>query len=124
TFEGVAAYKGHERTYQGLHRHPQLRRSTPRIFPLRIAKMADGSSAFAGRPPPVLPLEGKARRAARAMKRPAPTMRRVLPSTMNRSAAEVLEAALALPEDQRATVAEKLLASLDSDVDADSETAW
>lgn len=43
---------------------------------------------------------------------------------MNRSAAEVLEAALALPEEQRASVAEKLLASLDGDVDADSETAW
>jgi hypothetical protein len=43
---------------------------------------------------------------------------------MTRSAAEVLEAALALPEDQRATVAEKLLASLDGDVDADAETEW
>lgn len=43
---------------------------------------------------------------------------------MNRSPAEVLEAALALPEEQRASVAEKLLASLDGDVDADSETEW
>lgn len=43
---------------------------------------------------------------------------------MNRSAAEVLEAALALPEDRRASVAEKLLASLDGDVDADAETEW
>lgn len=43
---------------------------------------------------------------------------------MNRSAAEVLEAALALPEDQRASVAEKLLASLGGEVDADAESEW
>lgn len=43
---------------------------------------------------------------------------------MNRSAAEVLEAGLALPEDQRAPVAEKLLASLDGEVDADAESEW
>ncbi|MBV8760817.1 MAG: addiction module protein [Deltaproteobacteria bacterium] len=43
---------------------------------------------------------------------------------MSRSAAEVLEAALALPEEQRATIVEKLLASLDGAVDADSETQW
>ena len=43
---------------------------------------------------------------------------------MSRSAAEVLEAALALPEDQRASVAEELLASLDGEVDADAEVAW
>ena len=43
---------------------------------------------------------------------------------MNRPVAEVLEAALALPEDQRASVAEKLLASLDGDVDADAESEW
>jgi putative addiction module component (TIGR02574 family) len=43
---------------------------------------------------------------------------------MSRSAAEVLEAALALPEEQRAEVAEKLLASLDGQVDADAESEW
>jgi hypothetical protein len=43
---------------------------------------------------------------------------------MGRSAAEVLEAALALPEEQRAEVAEKLLASLDGEVDADAESEW
>lgn len=43
---------------------------------------------------------------------------------MSRSAAEVLEAALALPEEQRAEVAEKLLASLDGEVDADAESEW
>jgi putative addiction module component (TIGR02574 family) len=43
---------------------------------------------------------------------------------MNRSAAEVLEAALALPPDERASVAEKLVASLDGDVDPDAETEW
>jgi putative addiction module component (TIGR02574 family) len=43
---------------------------------------------------------------------------------MCRSAAEVLEEALALPEDQRAQVAEKLLESLDGDVDADAESEW
>ncbi len=43
---------------------------------------------------------------------------------MSRSATEVLEAALALPEEQRAEVAEKLLASLDGEVDADAESEW
>jgi putative addiction module component (TIGR02574 family) len=43
---------------------------------------------------------------------------------MSRSAAEVLEEALALPEDQRAQVAEKLVASLDGDVDPGAETEW
>lgn len=43
---------------------------------------------------------------------------------MGRSAAEVLEAALALPEEQRAEVAEKLLASLDGEIDADAESKW
>lgn len=43
---------------------------------------------------------------------------------MQRSAAEVLEAALALPEDERAQLAEKLVASLDGDVDPDAEAAW
>jgi len=43
---------------------------------------------------------------------------------MSRSSAEVLEAALALPEEQRAEVAEKLLASLDGELDADAESEW
>ena len=43
---------------------------------------------------------------------------------MGRSVAEVLEAALALPEEQRAEVAEKLLASLDGEFDADAESEW
>ena len=43
---------------------------------------------------------------------------------MQRSAAEVLEAALALSEDERARVAEKLVASLDGDLDPDAETTW
>jgi putative addiction module component (TIGR02574 family) len=43
---------------------------------------------------------------------------------MQRSAAEVLEAALALPVDERAQLAEKLVASLDGDVDPDAEAAW
>lgn len=43
---------------------------------------------------------------------------------MGRSAAEVLEAALALPEEQRAEVAEKLLASLDGEVDAEADSEW
>jgi putative addiction module component (TIGR02574 family) len=46
------------------------------------------------------------------------------PSDMQRSAAEVLEAALALPEDERAQLAEKLVASLDGNVDPDAEAAW
>lgn len=43
---------------------------------------------------------------------------------MSRSAADVLEEALALPEDQRAQVAEKLVASLDGEVDPDAEAEW
>lgn len=43
---------------------------------------------------------------------------------MSRSAADVLEAALALPEEQRAEVAEKLLASLGGEVDAEAESEW
>lgn len=43
---------------------------------------------------------------------------------MQRSAAEVLEAALALSEDERAEVAAKLVASLDGEVDPDAEAAW
>lgn len=35
-----------------------------------------------------------------------------------------MEAALALPEDDRARLAEKLIASLDGDVDQNVETAW
>jgi putative addiction module component (TIGR02574 family) len=43
---------------------------------------------------------------------------------MQRSAAEVLEAALALSEDERAQVAERLVASLDGEMDPDAEAAW
>lgn len=43
---------------------------------------------------------------------------------MIRSAGEALEAALALPEDERAEVAEKLLASLDGEIDANAEAEW
>ena len=43
---------------------------------------------------------------------------------MQRSAADVLEAALALPEDERAQLAEKLVASLDGETDPDAEAAW
>ena len=43
---------------------------------------------------------------------------------MQRSAAEVLEAALALPEDERAQLAEKLVASVDGEVAPDAEAAW
>ena len=45
-------------------------------------------------------------------------------SMMNRSAPEVFDAALALPEDDRAKLAEKLVESLDGDVSADAEDAW
>lgn len=55
--------------------------------------------------------------------RQGPT-RRCYPWDMSRSSAEVLEAALALPEEQRAEVAEKLLASLDGELDADAESEW
>lgn len=43
---------------------------------------------------------------------------------MSRSVVEVLEDALALPEEQRARVAEKLIASLDGEADPDAETEW
>ena len=43
---------------------------------------------------------------------------------MHRSAPEVFDAALALPEDDRAKLAEKLVESLDGDVSADAEDAW
>jgi putative addiction module component (TIGR02574 family) len=43
---------------------------------------------------------------------------------MSRSAAEVLEEALALPEDQRAQVAERLVASLDGEVEPDADAQW
>jgi putative addiction module component (TIGR02574 family) len=43
---------------------------------------------------------------------------------MSRSATEVLEEALALPEDQRAQVAEKLVASLDGEVDPAADAEW
>jgi putative addiction module component (TIGR02574 family) len=43
---------------------------------------------------------------------------------MQRSAAEVLEAALALSEDERAQVASKLVASLDGETDPAAEAAW
>ena len=42
---------------------------------------------------------------------------------MNRSAPEVFDAALALPEDDRAKLAEKLVESLDGDASADAEEA-
>lgn len=43
---------------------------------------------------------------------------------MQRSAAEVLEAALALSEDERAQVAATLVASLDGEAEPDAEAAW
>jgi putative addiction module component (TIGR02574 family) len=43
---------------------------------------------------------------------------------MLRSAAEVLEAALDLPENERAELAEKLVASLDGEVEPDAEASW
>jgi len=43
---------------------------------------------------------------------------------MSRSAAEVFEPALALPEEQRAEIAEELLASLAGEADADAESEW
>jgi len=45
-------------------------------------------------------------------------------SMMNRSAPEVFDAALALPEDDRAKLAEKLVESFDGDASADAEEAW
>lgn len=43
---------------------------------------------------------------------------------MQRSAAEVLEAALALSEDERGQLAAKLVASLDGESDPDAAVAW
>jgi putative addiction module component (TIGR02574 family) len=43
---------------------------------------------------------------------------------MQSSTAEVFEAALALSDDDRAKLADKLVASLDGDIDADAEAAW
>jgi putative addiction module component (TIGR02574 family) len=43
---------------------------------------------------------------------------------MKRDAAEVLKAALALPTETRAALAESLLESLDTEVDEDAEAAW
>lgn len=43
---------------------------------------------------------------------------------MQSSTAEVFEAALALSDDDRAKLADKLVASLDGDIDADAEDAW
>ena len=43
---------------------------------------------------------------------------------MNWPVPEVFDAALALPEDDRAKLAEKLVESLDGDVSADAEDAW
>ncbi len=43
---------------------------------------------------------------------------------MNRSASEILDAALALPEADRGKIADKLVESLDGDLDPDAESAW
>ena len=43
---------------------------------------------------------------------------------MPREAAQILHEALELPPEQRAALADSLLNSLDSDVDADVEQAW
>lgn len=43
---------------------------------------------------------------------------------MNAEAQRILEQALGLPENERATLAAELLESLDSVVDADAESAW
>ena len=43
---------------------------------------------------------------------------------MKRDAADILKEALALPAEDRAALAESLLASLDPHVDEDSEAAW
>jgi len=43
---------------------------------------------------------------------------------MQPSTAEVFEAALALPDDDRAKLADKLVESLDGDCDPDAGTAW
>jgi putative addiction module component (TIGR02574 family) len=43
---------------------------------------------------------------------------------MQPSTSEVFEAALALSDDDRAKLAEKLVESLDGELDPDAETAW
>ena len=43
---------------------------------------------------------------------------------MNSSVSEVFDAALALPEEDRGRLAEKLVQSLDQDADPDAEEAW
>ncbi|HWO26207.1 MAG TPA: addiction module protein [Kofleriaceae bacterium] len=43
---------------------------------------------------------------------------------MRPSTSEVFEAALALSDDDRAKLAEKLIESLDGELDPDAETAW
>lgn len=43
---------------------------------------------------------------------------------MSRDTAEILKAALALPTEARAALADSLLDSLDEEVDADAEAAW
>ena len=43
---------------------------------------------------------------------------------MQRSAPEVTEAALALSEDERGRLADRLVQSLDGDLDPDAETTW
>lgn len=43
---------------------------------------------------------------------------------MQRSTAEVFEAALALSDDDRAKLADRLVESLDGNIDPDAETAW
>jgi putative addiction module component (TIGR02574 family) len=44
--------------------------------------------------------------------------------TMQWSAPEITEAALALSEEERGTLAEKLVQSLDGDLDPNAEDAW
>jgi putative addiction module component (TIGR02574 family) len=43
---------------------------------------------------------------------------------MSRDTAEILREALALPNEARAALADSLLESLDTEVDADAEEAW
>jgi len=43
---------------------------------------------------------------------------------MQQSTAEVFEAALALSDEDRAKLADKLVQSLDGEIDPDAETAW
>jgi putative addiction module component (TIGR02574 family) len=43
---------------------------------------------------------------------------------LKRNAADILKEALALPSEERATLAASLLDSLDTDVDEDAEAAW